>query len=416
MTLVLKAIYLTLAVTPLFVAAGCQQSSGESAGEGGESEPAAKAVEQVPKTETVAPQVRQLGSSDLLMVEDFSAMSTQELFDSVRTLERHLSRGETEDAREEDYRKSRRKILEIADELLSRDLEERLHYGAVLVQFDALSELINVDTPGALASMKATASGYLADDDADIVRVAREHLLMLETLHLADGEQVDVERLLELLGNYLAAAQEDNRRLKQADLMLVRQVASGLENAGRYEAARQVYQLAGTAFNQAATEAVRQTAEEISANGLKRIGLVGEPLELSGTLIDRGEFDWRRYEGKVVLVDFWASWCSPCVREFPALKQKYAKRREQGFEIVSICLDEQPAPAERAISLFQLPWPVLYSQDEDERGWQDPRAIQCGVNSLPAMFLLDRQGRVVSLSARGERLDALLDEMLASED
>ncbi len=358
------------------------------------------------------PQTRKLGSSELLLVDDFSALSAQELFDGARTLRRHLSRGDTDANREDDYRASRRKILEIADELLTRDLEERLRYGAILIQFDALSELINVETPGAVDEMEQLATGYLEANDRDVVRVAREHLLMLETLRLAEDRQIDVDKLTQLIGDYLAAAAENDRRLTHADLMLVRQVATELENAGRYGAAQQVFELAGTAFVDADTEAVRGTAQDIANNGLKRLALVGEPLVLSGTLIDGGSFDWSQYEGKIVLVDFWASWCGPCVREFPALKEKYAKYREQGFEIVGVCLDEEPSPAERAISLFKLPWPILYSQDDQQRGWNDPLAKKCGIHSLPAMFLLDREGRVVSLSARGERLDMLLAEML----
>lgn len=357
-------------------------------------------------------QTRKLGSNELLLVDDFSALSVQELFDGVRTLRRHLSRGATDADREDDYRASRRKILEIADALLARDLEERLRYGAILIQFDALSELINVETPGAVDEMEQLATDYLQADDRDVVRVAREHLLMLETLRLAEDRQTDVDNLTQLLADYLAAAGEHDRRLTHADLMLVRQVATELENAGRYEAAKQVLELAGTVFVNADTEAVRATAQEIASNGLKRLALVGEPLVLTGTLFDGGQFDWNDYQGKIVLVDFWASWCGPCVREFPALKEKYAKYREQGFEIVGVCLDEEPGPAERAISLFKLPWPILYSQDEQQRGWNDPLAKKCGIHSLPAMFLLDREGRVVSLSARGERLDMLLAEML----
>ena len=107
--------------------------------------------------------------------------------------------------------------------------------------------------------------------------------------------------------------------------------------------------------------------------------------------------------GKVVLIDFWASWCGPCLREAPNVRKVYQKYHDKGFEVLGVSLDERTKRDAwlQAIDKHQLTW--LHGSSLE--GWACPVAKLYNVTAIPAMFLLDRDGRIVATNARGERLE-----------
>ncbi|MEZ6128261.1 MAG: TlpA disulfide reductase family protein [Planctomycetaceae bacterium] len=144
----------------------------------------------------------------------------------------------------------------------------------------------------------------------------------------------------------------------------------------------------------------------------RRLNLPGKFMELKGTTVDGEEFDWNAYRGKVVLVDFWASWCGPCRAEIPNMKAQLEKYGDKGFAIVGINLDQTKDAYAAYVEREEISWENLMSQDENERSWNHPLAVHYGVGGIPMAILVDRQGKVVSLSARGEELNQLLNNLL----
>ncbi len=114
----------------------------------------------------------------------------------------------------------------------------------------------------------------------------------------------------------------------------------------------------------------------------------GEPFSLS---------DLR---GKVVLVDFWASWCGPCRRENPNVVRLYNKYKDRGFDVLGVSLDRSKQPWLKAIDKDGLPW----HQISDLRGWKNKAAQLYSVSSIPHTILLDREGRIIARNLRGEGL------------
>ncbi|MFC5456595.1 TlpA family protein disulfide reductase [Prosthecobacter fluviatilis] len=131
--------------------------------------------------------------------------------------------------------------------------------------------------------------------------------------------------------------------------------------------------------------------------------LKAKPLELKFTAVDGREVDVSKLQGKVVLVDFWATWCGPCVAELPNVIKAYKELHAKGFEIVGISLDQDKAELEGFVKEKGMEWPQYF----DGKGWQNEIASKYGIQSIPAMWLLNKKGMVVSTNARGQLEEAV---------
>jgi thiol-disulfide isomerase/thioredoxin len=136
--------------------------------------------------------------------------------------------------------------------------------------------------------------------------------------------------------------------------------------------------------------------------------LVGKPLELAGTTAKGAPFTWQAYRGKVVLVDFWATWCGPCRREMPNVKALYEKEANRGFEVVGVSLDEDLEALAEYLDENEIPWETLAGE-----GTQD-LAQQYGVRGIPTMMLVDKEGKVVAVSHGVAQLLPLVEKLLAA--
>jgi thiol-disulfide isomerase/thioredoxin len=145
---------------------------------------------------------------------------------------------------------------------------------------------------------------------------------------------------------------------------------------------------------------------------LKRLTLVGRPLDLEGDLLGGGQLDWGSYRGKVVLVDFSATWCPDCIMEAPNVLAMYEKFKDKGFDVVAVSLDITAAAAERYVDENGIQWATLFPKDEERRRWDHPLAVRYGVVKIPTAILVDQEGKVVNLHAFGSVLREELERLL----
>ena len=123
--------------------------------------------------------------------------------------------------------------------------------------------------------------------------------------------------------------------------------------------------------------------------GFEEKNLAGKPLSPAA------------YKGKVLLIDFWATWCMPCVAELPNVMKTYENYHAQGFEIIGISLDEDRAKVTSFVERQKMPWPQYF----DGAGWGNKLAAKYGVDSIPATYLLDREGTIIGKNLRGDALE-----------
>lgn len=141
--------------------------------------------------------------------------------------------------------------------------------------------------------------------------------------------------------------------------------------------------------------------QAVAKGVLLRLDSVGKPVEIQFTALDGRKVDLSAMKGKVVLVDFWATWCGPCVGEMPHVKEAYEKYHDKGFEVVGISFDSNQQALERFVRKNEMPWPQYF----DGKGWDNQFGIHFAIRGIPAMWLIDKEGNLQTTNARQDLQD-----------
>jgi thiol-disulfide isomerase/thioredoxin len=187
-------------------------------------------------------------------------------------------------------------------------------------------------------------------------------------------------------------------------------LAESYKAVGKYDDARAEYDVILNQYrdvDRRLLAAVQQNSQSLESE--RRLAVGSEPIAFEVTSITGEKISPEQYRGKVLLIDFWATWCAPCKQEMPNVKRVYGKYREKGFEIVGISLDRSRGDLDRYIEKNQIHWPQFF----DGKYWQNEIAVKYGISSIPATILVDKKGKIRYKSLRGNQLEVAVKELLA---
>jgi len=136
--------------------------------------------------------------------------------------------------------------------------------------------------------------------------------------------------------------------------------------------------------------------------------LRSKPLELKFTALDGSTVDLGALRGKVVVIDFWATWCGPCVVEMPKMVSTYKKYKDRGFEIVGISLDHNKEKLLQFMQQKGVTWPQYF----DGKGWENEISSRYGIDGIPVVWIVDKKGFVRDTEGRAD-LVAQIEKLLA---
>jgi thiol-disulfide isomerase/thioredoxin len=139
---------------------------------------------------------------------------------------------------------------------------------------------------------------------------------------------------------------------------------------------------------------------------------VGKPLQLAGRTFDGKDFSTDQWKGHVILVDFWATWCGPCVKELPAVQKIYDQYHAKGLEVIGISSDYKPELLTKFLAAHpEYAWPQLFDPKAAKDEEMHPLTATLGIEASPVMILIDKQGICRSVTGATE-METMIPKLL----
>lgn len=359
-------------------------------------------------TSTVAPTVVRADESgnaetdpEFIVPEGTNA----EILAFVEKLKKRQPQVKTQAEYQEFIAKSNRALVVAGDRILKQKPDDATAAKGARIKLTAVTILAANNVAGAGQQALELASEFKADKREGVAKIGEELWTPIRIINSISSTAAERKTLADEL-----VAELDKSKFSEKAYGAITHFGKLLSENGKGEEAADLYDRLAVLARDSEPK-FQPNAEKFTAIA-RRLRLPGNVLTLEGKAL-AGKFDWSEYRGKVVLVDFWATWCGPCIGELPNVKANYEKYHDKGFEVVGISLDKSRVSLEVFIKSEEIPWTQLFDEEVQKgKGWNHPMAVYYGVNSVPLAILVDKEGKVVSMNARGEELSKVLEKLL----
>jgi thiol-disulfide isomerase/thioredoxin len=342
-------------------------------------------------------------NEELFKIPDGDATAIQEF---MKKLAQTAPEGESEEDQMAFSVKALNTLIDAADKLLDAKPDDDQAAQAFAYKIEALQALTAMDQPDAGKKLEEVLAAARDDKREPIIGLGWQNTIMYATSRWPALDPKERETFLDLIINKVLAGP------KPIDVSIVQVTSMRLDGADD-EAVAGLLEKVMPLFDKSEDKQIQEQLAEANLPGMyRRLTLLGKPMEITGTLLDGKPVDWESYRGKVVLVDFWATWCGPCRAEIPNVLEMYEAYHDKGFDVLGVSLDDTSEAAEKYVAENKLPWSSIFPKTEDERGWNNPLVGYYGITGIPTAILVGKDGKVVNMNARGEVLGTELERLL----
>ncbi len=231
---------------------------------------------------------------------------------------------------------------------------------------------------------------------------AKDAKLQLGMMFASVGQ---FDKAVPFLDDYVKNGAKEDERVGYAYIYL----AESYKSLDKFDKAKEIYKVFVEEYayvNPQFLAAAQSSLEDLDV--LKTLAVGNEPMPFSVEGLDGKKITLADYKGKVVLLDFWATWCMPCKVEMPNVIRIHKNFNKKGFEIIGISLDNNKTAVEKYIKDNEMLWPQFF----DGKGWQNTVAQQYRVRAIPSTYLIDKRGKIRFRSLRGKELEAAVEKLL----
>jgi len=352
------------------------------------SEPAAKETKSADaKGETPAP--------DPMAVPDGTP---EELFKFIEKLERMRPSSDSREVVLAFFEKQTRALLKASDKILAAKPTLEQGRDALEYKIIALQILDRLGDPDAAKKLAALPDSLDQAGMKELARDARYFLLKKRIQQSGDLSKKGFMELLKDIKRWLSEAEPD-----PVAAMLAMNAVMNAERDGYDDLALLAY-ADFAKFLAKSNDRKTLNLAALMQGAARRLGLVGKTFKLEGATVDGKPFSWSPYKDKIVLVSFFSTACPACRAEMPNLLKNYKNYHDRGFDVVTVSTDEDRGALKDYLESHPFPWTFLLD-DNEAMGTDKSMSTYYGIIAIPQTMLVGRDGKVIALNLRGQRLD-----------